>query len=71
MCMNIVRTKIVSTIGPSCSSKSMIDKMVIAGMNVARINMSHYSPKFNLPLIVKHIRNASKEQGKSVAILKD
>ena len=69
--MNIVRTKIVSTIGPSCSSKSMIDKMVTAGMNVARINMSHYNSDFDLPLIVKHIRNASKEHDKSVAILMD
>ena len=69
--MNIVRTKIVSTIGPSCSSKSMINKMVIAGMNVARINMSHYSSDFDLPLIVKHIRSSSKEHGKSVAIMMD
>ena len=69
--MNIVRTKIVSTIGPSCSSKSMIDKMVTAGMNVARINMSHYNPDFDLPLIIKHIRNSSKEHDKSVAILMD
>ena len=69
--MNIVRTKIVSTIGPSCSSKSMIEKMIVAGMNVARINMSHYSPDFDLPSIVKHIRSSSKEQGKSIAILMD
>ena len=69
--MNIVRTKIVSTIGPSCSSKSMIEKMIVAGMNVARINMSHYSPDFDLLSVVKHIRNASKEQSKSVAILMD
>ena len=69
--MNIVRTKIVSTIGPSCSSKSMIEKMIIAGINVARINMSHYNPDFDLPSIVKRIRKASKEQNKSIAILMD
>lgn len=69
--MNIVRTKIVATIGPSWSSKSMIEKMIIAGMNVVRINMSHYNPDFNLPLIIKQIRKASKAQNKSIAILMD
>jgi len=69
--MNIVRTKIVATIGPSWSSKSMIEKMIIAGTNVIRINMSHYNPEFNLPLIIKQIRRASKNQNKSIAILMD
>ena len=69
--MNIVRTKIVATIGPSWSSKSMIEKMIIAGMNVVRINMSHYNPDFNLPLIIKQIRKAAKDQNKSIAILMD
>ena len=69
--MNIARTKIVATLGPSWSSKSMIEKMIVAGMNVVRINMSHYNSDFNLPLIVKQIRKASKNQNKSIAILMD
>ena len=71
MYMNIVRTKIVATIGPSSFSKSMIEKMIIAGVNVVRINMSHYNSDFNLPLIIKQIRRASKNQNKSIAILMD
>lgn len=35
------KTKIVCTIGPSTSSKEMIWKLAEAGMNVARMNMSH------------------------------
>ncbi|KAK3183073.1 hypothetical protein Dsin_030359 [Dipteronia sinensis] len=35
------KTKIVCTIGPSTSSREMIWKLVEAGMNVARLNMSH------------------------------
>ena len=40
-------------------------------MNVVRINMSHYNSNFNLPLVVKQIRQASKNQNKSIAILMD
>ena len=35
------KTKIVCTIGPSTNSKEMIWKLAEAGMNVARLNMSH------------------------------
>jgi len=35
------KTKIVCTIGPSTNTKEMIWKLAEAGMNVARMNMSH------------------------------
>lgn len=35
------KTKIICTIGPSTSSRDMIWKLADAGMNVARLNMSH------------------------------
>ena len=69
--MNIRRTKIVATIGPATSSKSMIEKMISAGMNVARINMSHHSDDFDIFLIVKRIRKAAKDLDKSVSIIMD
>ncbi|MBU1535259.1 pyruvate kinase, partial [Myxococcota bacterium] len=37
------RTKIVSTLGPSSSSRAVIGSLIDAGMNVARINFSHGS----------------------------
>ncbi|MEJ7545553.1 pyruvate kinase, partial [Staphylococcus hominis] len=35
------KTKIVCTIGPASESEEMIEKLMKAGMNVARLNFSH------------------------------
>jgi len=69
--MNIRKTKIIATIGPATSSKSMIEKMIIAGMDTARINMSHYQDNFDIKSIVKFIRQGAKKHKKSVAIMMD
>ena len=45
------RSKIVCTIGPASSSPEILDKMLDAGMDVARINMSHGSPEEHRPVI--------------------
>ena len=38
------RTKIIATLGPATSSPEMIGQLVAAGMNIARLNMSHAPP---------------------------
>ena len=43
--MAIVRTKIICTIGPQSSNKATLCRLHSAGMNVARINMSHATHK--------------------------
>jgi pyruvate kinase len=35
------RTKIVCTLGPSSSTKGIIERLIRAGMNIARLNLSH------------------------------
>ena len=35
------KTKIVCTLGPASSNEEVMEKMLIAGMNVARFNFSH------------------------------
>ncbi|RUT29529.1 pyruvate kinase [Paenibacillus zeisoli] len=64
------KTKIVCTIGPSSESLENTKKLILAGMNVARLNFSHgdFEEHGNR---IKTIRQASKELGKSVAILLD
>lgn len=64
------RAKIVATIGPSSSSKEMITKLIEAGMNVCRINMSHGTYEGH-QAVIKNIRDASRESGYEVAILAD
>src|SRR5699024_5334243 len=64
------KTKIVCTIGPASESKEKITELIAAGMNVARLNFSHgdFEEQGNR---IKNVREASKELGKTVAILLD
>jgi pyruvate kinase len=64
------RTKIVCTIGPSCESKELLEKMVLAGMNVARLNFSHGTYE-NHTMLIENIRAVAEKTGEPVAIMQD
>lgn len=64
------KTKIVATIGPVTESKEAFTKVLRAGVNVARINMSHGSYEEQSAKI-KNIKAASKKEGIPVAVLLD
>jgi pyruvate kinase len=68
--VKVRRTKIVCTIGPATASAKMIEKLIKAGMNVARLNLSHGTPDEHAAYIQK-IRNISQRSNKVVAILMD
>ena len=68
--MSIRRAKIIATIGPSSNTIEMLEKLIKAGMNAARVNMSHGTYEAHEQSI-KNIRQASKNTGKEIAILLD
>jgi pyruvate kinase len=66
----IQRTKIVATIGPASDSPEMIRKMLLAGMNVARLNFSHGNYEDHAERI-QRLRAASEELDLPLMLLQD
>lgn len=64
------KTKIIATVGPSCNSYENLKKMIIAGVNVCRLNFSHTNHKEALRIIYI-IRKINSEIGSQTAILGD
>ena len=64
------KTKIVATLGPACSSKEVIKKMIDAGVNVFRINFSH-ADYTDVKERIDIIRELNDEYGYTTAILAD
>ena len=66
----IHRTKIVATIGPASSSPKVIKQLMLAGMNVARLNFSHGSYEDHAALI-KKLRSIADELELPLTLLQD
>jgi pyruvate kinase len=64
------RTKIIATIGPACDAQEIIEEMISAGMNVARLNLSHGSFSEHAARI-ERVRAAAGRVGAFTAILVD
>lgn len=68
--MTMLKTKIVCTLGPSSENKYVIKQLIIAGMNIARINLSHGNHEEHRKRI-NALRKACEELNANVAVLLD
>jgi pyruvate kinase len=64
------RTKIVCTIGPASASAEQLDRLVGAGMDVARVNFSHGTHAEHAE-VIRRIRDGEERWGRPIAILQD
>jgi pyruvate kinase len=64
------KTKIVATIGPASESAEMLERLIRAGMNIARLNFSHGDFTGHAERIAR-IRAAERATGKRVTIMAD
>jgi pyruvate kinase len=64
------RAKIVATLGPACASYEQVLALVEAGLDVARLNLSHGSHEVHAQAYT-HVRRACDESGRGVGVLID
>src|SRR5258708_6068612 len=64
------KTKIIATLGPATSKPELIGQLIDAGMNIARLNMSHATHEW-IHEVVKIIRDTAKSRKVSVGIMLD
>jgi len=64
------QTKIIATLGPATESKEMLAKLIVAGVDILRLNMAHATHQW-VDDAMWFIREASTEVGRSVGVMMD
>ncbi len=64
------KTKIIATLGPATDTPEIIGRLIDAGMNIARLNMSHAAHPW-IREVVRRIRTVAGERGRHVGIMMD
>ena len=64
------RTKIIASLGPSTSTGTKLEKMMLAGTDVFRINLSHTSIE-DAKTLIDLVRSKEKKMGRPVAVMID
>ena len=69
--MSIPRaTKIVATLGPACSDPATLERMILTGVNVIRINFSHGTIEQHTA-VVNAVREVAARLGRDIGVLAD
>ena len=68
--MTFRRTKIVATLGPASSSPEVLEQLILAGLDVARLNFSHGTPDDHKARAAL-VRELAAKHGRHVALLGD
>ena len=63
-------TKIVFTLGPASSDETMLEKLILAGVDVCRLNMAHGDPIWTRTMI-RRVRDVCQRAGRHIAIMLD
>ncbi len=66
----MIKTKIVCTIGPASRSPKILERLIRAGMDVARLNFSH-GTKEEHGRTIAALRRIARRLGRPVAVLQD
>lgn len=64
------KTKIICTLGPATDSPEMLGRLIAAGANVFRLNMSH-APHEWVRMVVPRIREVARQTSSHIAIMMD
>ena len=64
------KTKLVCTIGPASNSPEILREMLLAGMNVARLNFSHGDFATHAA-VIERLRSAARDVDRQLAIMAD
>ncbi len=64
------KTKIIATLGPSSATEEIIEKLILAGMDIARLNFSHATFETHLDIAMK-VRAVAARLGEHIAIFAD
>ncbi len=70
MMLPLNKTKIICTIGPSSESPEIMEKMLRAGMDIARLNFSHGSFDSHRA-VIRNLKSAARAAGKRVVLMAD
>ncbi|MEI7443580.1 MAG: pyruvate kinase [Burkholderiales bacterium] len=63
-------TKIVATLGPSSTDPAVLEKMILSGVNVVRVNFSHGTADEHTA-VVERVREVAVRLGRDIGVLAD